>query len=290
MPLPPKLSTACGTFRSTKMRRPAASMRAGATGRDLALGRQRAEHLVEQRAERRRIDIADHADLQFVAREHAAGIGLEVVARNQRNRFQRAVERTSVRMIRKRRAPPQAVADIVRVRGLAPQRRQHLLAIALDRVGVETRRVEREPHQLEAFVHLVAQDAKRAAEIVALHAKAEFDGGTVHALLKGARIEIAGAFVEQRRRHMADAGLFRRILIGAALHREIHRDQRHRGFAHQPGLDPARAHDALDLGRRRRRRAGERSRRTPRPARRNAKAGIVMNASPRGAHLSPDNR
>ena len=197
MPLPPKLSTACGTFRSTKMRRPAASMRTGATEEILPLAGSAPNTLSSSGPSVARIDIADHADLQFVAREYAADIGLEIVARNQRNRFERAVERTSIGMIRKRRAPPQTVADIVRVRGFAPQRRQHLLAIAFDRVGIEARRVEREPQQLEAFVHLVAQDAKRTAEFVALHAKAEFDGGAVHALLKGARIEIAGAFVEQ---------------------------------------------------------------------------------------------
>ncbi len=39
---------------------------------ELALGRQRAEHAVEHRAERRRVDVADHGDLERVARQHPA--------------------------------------------------------------------------------------------------------------------------------------------------------------------------------------------------------------------------
>ena len=42
---------------------------------------------------------------------------------------------------------------------------------------------------------------------------------------KARDIEIARALVERRRRHVTDAGLFGRILVAAAFHREIHRDQ-----------------------------------------------------------------
>ena len=40
--------------------------------REVGLGRQSAKGLVEQLAERGRIDVADHRDLQRVLREHAA--------------------------------------------------------------------------------------------------------------------------------------------------------------------------------------------------------------------------
>ena len=54
----------------------AAAARASATGDELGLGGQRAEHAVEHRAERRRVDVADDGDLQVVAREHALRVGL----------------------------------------------------------------------------------------------------------------------------------------------------------------------------------------------------------------------
>ena len=66
------------------------------------------------------------------------------------------------------------------------KRAQHLLAHALDRVGIEARRVEREPQQFEALVSAFAQHAQRAAEIIALHAKSKFDRRAIHALLEGA--------------------------------------------------------------------------------------------------------
>ena len=78
-------------------------------------------------------------------------------------------------MAGKGRAPPQAGGDIVRVGGLAPQSRQHLGADALDRILVEARRIEREAHQLKAFVLALAQHPQRAAQLIAAGAKIQLD-------------------------------------------------------------------------------------------------------------------
>src|SRR5262245_14853298 len=50
----------------------------GVDGRQVGLGRQPAEHLVEHCRGGGRIDVADHADLQLVAGKHAAGVILEI--------------------------------------------------------------------------------------------------------------------------------------------------------------------------------------------------------------------
>ena len=78
--------------------------------------------------------------------------------------------------------------------------------------------------------------------------------------MKGLRIEIAGALVEQRSDQVRGAGLAGRILGGAADEGKIDGDQRDRRLAHQPGLDAAGTHHALD-GRGERRRGEAEARR-----------------------------
>ena len=48
--------------------------------------------------------------------------------------------------------------------------------------------------------------------------------------------------------HVADAGLVGRVLRRAAAERIFHRDQRHGGVLHEPGLDAAGRHQTLDFG------------------------------------------
>ncbi len=67
--------------------------------------------------------------------------------------------------------------------------------------------------------------------------------------MEGARVELAGTFVEQRSREIGDPGLVLGILIGAAFDAELQRQHRQHVVAHQPGFDPGRRHDAFDLGR-----------------------------------------
>ena len=119
-------------------------------------------------------------------------------------------------MFRERGAPPQAARNVVRVGGLALEPGHHLGADALDIGLVEARRGEREPQQLEAFVLALGQHLQRAAHLVALRAERQFDGVVFQPRLEGAGIELAGAFVERGRRHIGDARLGLRILVGAA--------------------------------------------------------------------------
>jgi hypothetical protein len=153
-------------------------------------------------------------------------------------------------VIRKRGAPPEPGADIVRARGLALQRGQHLGANPLDRFGVEARLCQRQPQQVETLVLTIAQNLERTANLVAAGAEGQFDRVAFGPRLECLGVEIAGALVERGGRHVGCAGFSGRILIGAALERELHRDQRHGRLAHQPGLDASRAHHPLDLGRR----------------------------------------
>ena len=103
---------------------------------------------------------------------------------------------------------------------------------------------------------VVLEHAQRAAEIVARRAEAQFDGAAVEAFVEGAGIEVARTFVERVGDQIADAGLVGRVLRRAAAEGIFHRDQRHGGVLHEPGLDAAGRNQMLDLGggvRRRRR-------------------------------------
>ena len=79
--------------------------------------------------------------------------------------------------------------------------------------------------------------------------------------MEGLGIEIAGAFIEQAGDHVADAGLAGRVLGGAAGEGIFHRDQRHGGVLHEPGLDAAGRDQPLDLCGRMRRARCERGQR-----------------------------
>jgi hypothetical protein len=223
------------------------------TGAERRLRGQAAERAVEQFAGGFRLDVADDADGQRVAGEHVAHIGLEVVRRDRRDRFRRAVRGLSVGVAGKRRRPPAAVYDVVRAGGGAAQIRQHLVAHQLDRLGVEARRRQREAQQLDCGIEICGERPQRAAEMIAPGHEAELDRLLLHALLERAGVELARPFVEQRDHHVGDTRLAGWVGVRAAEKRVVDRDHRHGLLAHQPGLDAARADDRLDLagGRRR---------------------------------------
>ncbi len=72
--------------------------------------------------------------------------------------------------------------------------------------------------------------------------------------MEGLGIEIAGTLIEQVGDQIADAGLRRRVLAGAATEGIFHRDQGHGRILDEPGFDAAGRDQALDLGGRLRRR------------------------------------
>ena len=118
--------------------------------------------------------------------------------------------------------------------------------------------------------------------------EAELDGLALEAIVKGVGIEIAGAFVEQRSDQVRGAGFAGRILSRAADEGKIDGDERDRRLAHQPGLDAAGAHHALDgRGASRRGESNKRQRRATAPRRRRErlKAGVMAftSASPPAA-------
>jgi hypothetical protein len=76
--------------------------------------------------------------------------------------------------------------------------------------------------------------------------------------VKGLGIQFAGALVEQVGDQIADPGLVGGILGGAAAEGIFHRNQRHGGVLHEPGLDAAGRNQVLDPGRGVRRRQSQR--------------------------------
>lgn len=205
--------------------------------REAGLGRQTAERLVEQLAERGRIDVADHGNPQRVLGQHAADIVLQIGDINFRHAFKRAVRRPAIGVVAKGDFEEFAAGQRRRIGGLAPQAREDLRANSLDIGALEARRCQRHPQQVEGFVPVIPEHAQRAAEIIPRRREAQLDGAAVEALVEGLGIKVAGAFIEQIRNHVADAGLAGRILRRAAAEGVFHRNQRHGGVLHEPGFD-----------------------------------------------------
>ncbi len=225
--------------------------------RDLAergLRRQGAENLVDQGAGGRAVDIADDADLERVAGKDALHVGPHVLRRDRRHAVERAAHRPAVRVAREGGLPPAQARHVVRIGRLAAQDPEGLAADALEVRRVQPRRVEGEAHHLEGRILVLGQGAQRAGEMIAVRREAELDRLGFQPLVEGLGVEIAGALVDHPGHQAGDAGLVGRVLAGAAAEREIHRDQRVRGFLHEPDLDAARTPHAFDLGRRGRRR------------------------------------
>ena len=175
MPTPPIISTDCGTSRSIEIFCPSPCGLATGTGGEIALGRQAAEHLVDQLAGGRSIDVADDADLERVAGEHLPHVILEIGRRDGRNRLQGAARRPAIGMAGKGGRPPAPAGHLVGARGRAAQPGEHLVADALDIDRVETRRREGQPQQLERLILIVGQRAQRARRLVAGGSEADLD-------------------------------------------------------------------------------------------------------------------
>src|SRR5262249_7062536 len=98
-----------------------------------------------------------------------------------------------------------------------------------------------------SLIEIGRERVHRPAELVAGGREAKLNGLLLHSLLKGTRVEVARALVEQGGEHGGDRRLPGRVGIAATLERIVERDDRHRRFAHQPRLDPTGRCDRLDL-------------------------------------------
>ena len=176
MPGPPKVTTACGT--SIGNDDAAAESWRGRLGHrlEIVLRRQRGEGAVDQLAGGRGVDVADDGNRQPVAREYAGNIVAHVGGGDARHRLQRAAALEAVGVTGKGGRPPVAAGDVVGAGGGAAQRRQLLAAHALDRLGVETRRGQRQMQHVKGLVAVFVERAQRAVEIVAADAEADLDG------------------------------------------------------------------------------------------------------------------
>ena len=144
MPGPPNVTTVCGTSSGMKARCGGLAACDVGDRRQAGLGRQSAEGLVQQFAERVGIDIADHRDPQRVLGDHAADIVLQVGDVDLRHAVQRAVGLPAIGMIAEGDFEELAAGQRGRVGGVAPQAGDHLRANALDIGGVEMRRGQRQ--------------------------------------------------------------------------------------------------------------------------------------------------
>ena len=140
------------------------------------------------------------------------------------------------------------LASAARVGRLALQAGDELRANTFDVDAVEMRRGQRRPQQLEGFVLVVLEHPQGAAEIIPRDAETQFDRAAVEMFVKRPGIQVARTLIDEVGDHVADAGLAVRILHGAAVHGEFHRDQRHGRILHEPGLDAAGRNQVLDLG------------------------------------------
>ncbi len=216
-------------------------------GRERRLRGQAAEYPVDQLAGRRRIDIADNADGECVARKHVAHIGAQIGGRHRSKRLRRAVAGPAIGMVGERLGPPAPVGDLVRVGGAAHELRLRLVADAFERLGVETRRGQRKVEQLHGVIEVGGERPQGAAELIASGREAEMDRLLLDQLLEGARIEVARTLIEHGADHVGDARLVGGVGIGAAGEGVVERQHRNGTVTHEPCLDAAGRDDLLDL-------------------------------------------
>ena len=215
--------------------------------RQLGLGRQVAEHLVEELAELRSVDVADGDDLQRVLGEDALAVALEIVVPDGGDGLFGAVGGTRVGVPLEGQRIPLVLRDLVGVAGGVDEAGDELLADALDRVGLEVRLVERELEELGGVVAVCGECLEVAVEGVLGLLVAHAHGDILHALLELARGKIAGALVQHGRDEIGEAFLADRVLRAAAVEGEAHGHHRHRVLLDEPGLDAAGALDSLNF-------------------------------------------
>ena len=150
MPTPPNATTVCGTSSSTCSVLPTeASFTSGTPRRSALAGKS-----PKIRSSTTPSSVASISPTTPIFRLSRASTRPTNAFRSSRwmsgTDFQRAVGRPPIRMIRECRLPPQPRADVVRARGLALERRHHLRADALHRLGVEARRGERQLQQIRS--------------------------------------------------------------------------------------------------------------------------------------------
>ena len=139
-------------------------------------------------------------------------------------------------------------------------------------------RGQRQPQILERLVAIFRQRAQRAAQRVTVGAEIQLDRLALEPFVEGLGIEVADAVVERRGGEIGGPCLAGRVLRGAAGEGEVDGDQRHGRLVHQPGLDAARAHHALDGGRRGRSRGRDHRQQRDRDRDRGAVDGLRQGA------------
>jgi len=149
-------------------------------------------------------------------------------------------------MAGKSRGIERIAAHGIGVLRLTLQTGDDLVLDACDRVGIEARLVQGERQQIEGDVAMARERLHLAMKFIAAGIETQADGVVGHAALKGFGIEIARTFVEKAGDQIGAAGRIVGIACGAAVEREIDRDQRQGMFLDQPGLDTARRRDLLD--------------------------------------------
>ena len=155
-------------------------------GGQIGLLRQRAEGLVQQHAQIRRGDVADHADDQIVAGEDALHIGAEILDGDRLEARLGAAGLAAIGMAGIAQTPPGAVGDGRGIADIAGDGAQELAAEPLHRIGVEARLGQAKPKQIERPIAILRQGAEAAAELVHAGIEAPVDGEVVERLLEPA--------------------------------------------------------------------------------------------------------
>ena len=231
------------------MRRPSSCGSGIGDRLQLGLGRQRAEDLVEQRAGVSASMSPTTAIFSLSRASTSARIGLEIVGADRRRRS-RPCRRSaghrddSANAVAHQRLEAMSFGFVLSRRSgdsIWPRMRSTVRLL-------EARRGQREPQQSNAsswFSFRVRSEPPNGrARRVKPSSIALASSRSWKAARRGRRRPRRAG-----RHHVGDAGLAGRVLVGAAAEGEVHRDQRHRRLAHQPGFDAARADHPLDLGR-----------------------------------------
>src|SRR5947209_14308871 len=152
-------------------------------------------------------------------------------------------------MVGKCRRAKGAVGHRFRVVQVALERRNHLLAYALHRLGIEPRLVQRQSKQFESRLGIAFKRLQVTGNVIAIGIEGEMDRLIVEGAVVGFGIVWARTLVQEAGEESRGAGAVRSVLRRTAIDRKFKCNQRNGVFFDEPCLDSTGRKDPLDSSR-----------------------------------------
>ena len=160
-------------------------------------GRQAEKRVIQERSQFFGGDIADDGHAQRIAGETLGNETPHVVDADGLDAFGRAVDRAAIGMSGEHQLAQRPPRDHVGVLGILREPDLNLTANTFHRLFIEARLAQGQTQQVESRLPVFRQGAQAALKSLQPRIEAEPDGEVLQRRLKGLRIELAGALVNE---------------------------------------------------------------------------------------------